>query len=52
MLKHGIHPKIIQERLGHFTITITLNTFSHVILGLQEAAVNRFNEVIKRNIPI
>jgi integrase len=39
-LSSGIHPKIVQERLGHSSIGITLDTYSHVIGGLQhEAAV-------------
>jgi integrase len=29
MLKQGIHPKVVQERLGHSTIAITLDTYSH-----------------------
>ena len=45
MLKQGVHPKIVQERLGHSTIAITLDTYSHVVPGLQEAAANRFDEV-------
>ena len=45
MLKQGIHPKIVQERLGHSTIAITLDTYSHVSPGLQEAAAKRFDEV-------
>ena len=44
MLKQGIHPKIVQERLGHSTIAITLDTYSHVSPGLQEAAAKRFDE--------
>jgi integrase len=44
MLKQGIHPKIVQERLGHSTIAITLDTYSHVSPGLQEAAAQRFDE--------
>lgn len=39
LLKHGIHAKIVQERLGHSSITITLDTYSHVLPGLQEAAL-------------
>lgn len=35
MLKQGIHPKIVQERLGHASITMTLDTYSHVVPGLQ-----------------
>jgi len=46
MLKQGAHPKIVQERLGHSTISITLDTYSHVAPGLQEAAANRFDEAI------
>jgi integrase len=49
MLKQGIHPKIVQERLGHSTIAITLDTYSHVAPGLQEAAAKRFDEVILSN---
>jgi len=44
MLKQGIHPKIVQERLGHSTIAVTLDTYSHVAPGLQEAAAKRFDE--------
>lgn len=38
MLQSGIHPKIVQERLGHSDITITLNTYSHVLPSLQKEA--------------
>ena len=44
MLKQGIHPKIVQERLGHSSVTITLDTYSHVAPGLQQAAAVRFDE--------
>ncbi len=47
MLKQGIHPKVVQERLGHSTISITLDTYSHVAPGLQEAAAKRFDDVVK-----
>ncbi len=36
----------IKERLGHSTIAITLDTYSHVTPGLQEAAANRFDDVL------
>ena len=51
MLKQGTHPKIVQERLGHASIQITLDTYSHVAPGLQEAAAARFDEglAIKRD---
>jgi integrase len=47
MLKAGIHPRIVQERLGHSTIAITLDTYSHVSPGLQEAAAKRFDDALK-----
>ena len=46
MLKQGIHPKIVQERLGHASISMTLDTYSHVAPGLQEAAAVRFDEIL------
>jgi len=45
MLKAGIHPKIVQERLGHSTISVTLDTYSHVAPGLQEAAAKHFDDL-------
>ncbi len=46
MLKQGVHPKIVQERLGHGSIQITLDTYSHVAPGLQQAAANRFDDIV------
>ena len=46
MLKQGVHPKIVQERLGHSSIQITLDTYSHVAPGLQQAAANRFDDMV------
>ena len=46
MLKQGIHPKIVQERLGHATIGMTLDTYSHVTPGLQEAAAESFDRLL------
>jgi len=46
MLKQGIHPKVVQERLGHASIQMTLDTYSHVAPGLQEAAAASFDELL------
>ncbi|MFC1964752.1 tyrosine-type recombinase/integrase [Chloroflexota bacterium] len=51
MLKQGVHPKIVQERLGHASIQITLDTYSHVAPGLQQAAANRFDDIVLPNNP-
>jgi integrase len=46
MLKQGIHPKIVQKRLGHVSIETTLDAYSHVAPGLQQAAAGRFDDVV------
>jgi len=46
MLKGGVHPKIVSERLGHATVAITLDTYSQVVPGLQEAAARRFDSLL------
>ncbi|MDD5093080.1 MAG: tyrosine-type recombinase/integrase [Dehalococcoidia bacterium] len=50
MLREGVHPKIVSERLGHSTISITLDRYSHVTEGIQEAAALRFEESLKDSI--
>lgn len=45
MLRRGVHPKIVQERLGHSDISVTLNTYSQVIPGLQAAAANSLDDL-------
>lgn len=44
MLKQGIHPKIVQERLGHSSIEMTLDIYSHITPGLQATAAAKFDE--------
>jgi len=41
-----VHPKIVQERLGHVSIQVTLDTYSHVAQGLQEAAAETFDNIV------
>jgi len=52
LLKQGVHPKVVQERLGHSSITLTLDTYSHVAPGLQEAAAKRFDEVLAPSVDL
>ncbi len=37
-LRAGVHPKVVQERLGHANISITMDTYSHVLPDMQESA--------------
>jgi hypothetical protein len=46
MLRKGIHPKVVQERLGHASIAITLDVCSQVSPGLQKAAALAFDEAV------
>ncbi len=46
MLKQGVHPKIVSERLGHSSVGITLDTYSHVAPSLQAEAAEGFDEVL------
>ncbi len=43
LLRHGVHPKVVQERLGHASIGITLDTYSHVMPGMQEEAAEKID---------
>ncbi len=43
LLKEGVHPKIAQERLGHSTITTTLDLYSHVTDTMQNDAAEKLN---------
>ena len=46
LLRQGVHPKVVQERLGHSSIQVTLDTYSHVAPGLQEAAAKGFDDFL------
>ena len=46
LLKQGVHPKVVQERLGHATISTTLDLYSHVSPGLQQAAAEGFDKMV------
>lgn len=46
MLQQGIHPKIVQERLGHSDITLTLNTYSHVVPSMQKEAADKISALL------
>ena len=46
-LQSGVHPKVVQERLGHASITITLQTYSHVIPSMHEDAAETVASMIR-----
>ncbi len=47
LLRHGIHPKVVSERLGHSKVGITLDTYSHVLPGMQEEAASKVDAAMR-----
>ncbi len=44
LIAAGAHPKAIQERLGHSTITMTLDRYGHLLPGLGDALAGALDE--------
>ena len=47
MPEAGAHPKVVQERLGHSDIAMTLNRYSHVLPGMQRDVADRLAAIIE-----
>lgn len=47
LLKAGENAKVVQERLGHSRITVTLETYAHVLPGMQEQAATRMDSILE-----
>ena len=45
-LEAGVHPKVVQERLGHKSIQITLDRYSHVSMTMQHEAAAVLDAVL------
>jgi integrase len=48
LLRKGINPKVVSERLGHSTVTLTMNTYAHVLPGMQEEAAAVTDEILEK----
>jgi integrase len=46
LLSMGVHPKIVQEMLGHSTITLTLDTYSHTVPALHAEAASQMDKLL------
>lgn len=46
LLVAGVHPKVVSERLGHASVAITLDVYSHVLPGMQEQAAERLDDLL------
>lgn len=47
LLSMGIHPKVVQEILGHSQISMTLDTYSHVLPSMQQEAMDKLDDLFK-----
>ncbi len=46
LLQQGVHPKVVSERLGHSTVAVTLDIYSHVVPSLQSQAASQLEELL------
>jgi integrase len=47
LLAENVHPKVVQERLGHSSIAITMDIYSHVMPNMQSEAAAKVDAVLK-----
>jgi integrase len=47
LLKAGVHVKVVSERLGHSSVAFTMNTYQHVLPGMQAEAAALFSAVLE-----
>lgn len=48
LLSLGVHPKVVQELLGHTQISMTMDIYSHVLPDMQEDAINRLHDALSK----
>jgi integrase len=46
LLAQGVHPKVVQERLGHATVGLTLDTYSHLLPSMQRDAADKLDALL------
>jgi site-specific recombinase XerD len=51
LLAAGVHPRVVAERLGHANVNLTLNTYSHVLPGLQQDASDTLEAMLRKATP-
>ena len=47
LLHQGVNPKVVQERLGHSSIKVTMDTYSHVLPDMQRPAIDALNKIFR-----
>ena len=46
LLAANEHPKVVSERLGHASVTLTLDTYSHVLPPMQQGASDKLERIL------
>jgi hypothetical protein len=46
LLSQGVHPRVVMDTLGHSQVSLTLDTYSHVLPGFQAEAAQRMQDAI------
>ncbi len=49
LLSEGVHPKVVQELLGHSTISMTMDVYSHVLPSMQQDAIRKLNDALDKH---
>jgi integrase len=49
LLAQGVHPRVIMETLGHSQISLTLDTYAHVLPTLQAEAAQKMDDLLRLN---
>ena len=46
MIAAGVNPKVVQQRLGHADVSVTLNTYTHVLPGMDQEAAQKLDNIL------
>jgi len=46
LLVAGVHPKVVQEQLGHSTIAMTMDIYSHLLPSMQQEAADKIDDML------
>ena len=52
LLGKGTHVKLVQELLGHSTIAVTLDTYSHVLPGMGDGLADTMDEALGQRVAV
>lgn len=52
LLAQGVNPRVVMETLGHSQVSLTLNTYSHVLPALQRDAATLMNAIFAESLSV